>query len=160
MFVTADAGRSWRDSGIRTEGQAVGARVPCHIGTTWAVPVQVDDHLVVLSAPAATGPWTTGPVVPAAGRALVTCTPSRVVAAVPAGGSEQLFAAEPGAAWSSLGSLDRRLDSLAAASDITAFATDDDTSRMLEVALGGDLRVTETPLPDWVATIGGPPMRT
>jgi hypothetical protein len=160
LFVTRDGGRSWADSGLHTDGGVISTRVPCRIGAMWAVPVQIDDHLVVATASATTGPWTLGQALPDSGAALISCTPRRVVAGVGAGDSEQLYAAAPGDPWSSLGRLDHGIDSLAAISDSTAIATDADPSRMLDISLDGSVRVTELVLPDWVATVGGPSMRS
>ncbi len=63
-------------------------------------------------------------------------------------------------AWTSLGSVSRPLVSLGAASDTVAYAAaEDDASVVLELTTGATLGVTEVHLPDWVASIGGAPMR-
>ena len=159
LFVTDDSGRTWHDSGLRVRGTAVSSWPPCRIGSTWAAPVQVDDHLVVLTADQAEGPWSAGPALPASGDAIVSCTPSRVVASVATGGSDALYSIAPGGSWAALGTVGRHLVTLTAVSDTSAFAADSDPGRVLEVSLGAPVRVSDVPLPDWVATIGGAPMR-
>jgi hypothetical protein len=159
LVTTDDGGRTWRDSGVHAVGLAATAWTPCRIGRRWVAPVQVDDQLVVFVSDAATGPWVAGPQLPHTGRALVTCTPERVLAAVPDGASDVLYSAPPGGAWSGQGSVDRHLNSLTAVSDIEAFAIDGDPSHVLDVALDGSARVVPLALPGWVATLGGPSMR-
>jgi hypothetical protein len=159
LFVTTDAGRTWRDSGLSVAGTSVMPWPPCRIGSTWVTPVQVDDRLEVFTAARASGPWTQGPSIPSAGSALVTCTPERVIASVPSDGTELFFAAAPGGNWTAAGSLDRPLVTMTAVSDTTAFAADADPSRVLEVSLGTPVRVAELPLPTWVGTLGGAAMR-
>jgi hypothetical protein len=160
LFVTQDDGASWADTGLRADGQTVSTWLPCLVGSMWAAAAQVDDHLELLTAPSATGPWTANGTVPAPGRTLVSCTPGGLLAAVPTGDSEQLYTASRGRSWSPAGVLDGRLLSLTAVSDREAFATDADHSAMLHVSLGGSVRVTRIAMPEWVATIGGPSMRS
>ncbi|MBI1378140.1 MAG: hypothetical protein GC157_11755 [Frankiales bacterium] len=160
LLVSDDSGATWRDSGLRAAGSDVAARPPCRLGSSYAVPVQADDHLLVLTASSSAGPWTAGPALPASGQAVVSCAPASVVAAAPSGGGDAVYAAAPGAAWAQVGSTDTRLVSLDAVSDTRAFAADDDAGRVLDLALGPAPAVTEVPLPDWVATIGGGAMRT
>jgi len=159
LFITTDAGLSWHDSGLRTAGAAVRAWTPCFIGASWVAPVQVDDRLVLMTSANPDGPWRAGPPAPVAGQALVTCTPQRVIAAIPDNGSDSLFAAGLDGAWTALGPSGRHLLSMTGASDDVAFAADADSSRVLRVQLSDPVRIDGLALPAWVATIGGDAMR-
>ena len=159
LFVTTDAGGTWHDSGIRPGGSSAGAWPVCRIGVTWVAPIQVDDRLDLLVADDPRGPWRAGGQTPVTGVPLVTCTPSRVVAVLPDAGSDTFLGAEPAGSWTTLGSMNRHLVSLTAASDGVAYGADADPTRVLRIELTSPLRVDDVALPEWVATIGGATMR-
>ena len=162
LLTTADEGVTWKgvDLPLAGSGTAV-ALPPCLAGSTWVAPVAVDGRLAVFTAPTASGPWTAGPDLASPGTPVVGCSAHRLWVAVPGSGSDVLATADPGGAWTMRGSVGQHISSLAPVSDTEAFAADADPSRVVRVALPSATTATTEPLPlpDWVATVGGAPMR-
>ena len=159
LLTTTDGGKHWVDTGIAA-GASASSYLPCRLGATWVAPVLSDGRLSVRTSSSPTGPWSEGPALDGVTAPLVSCGPTMVWIGVPHGGSESLHGFTVVGAWTSLGSVPRALVSLGAASDTVAYAAaEDDASVVLELTTGPTLGVTEVHLPDWVASIGGAPMR-
>jgi hypothetical protein len=159
LLTTTDGGKHWVDTGIAA-GASASSYLPCRLGATWAAPVLSDGRLVVHTSSSPTGPWSDGPVLDGVSAPLVSCGATMLWVGVPHAGSESLHGFTVPGAWTSLGSVPRALVSLGAASDTVAYAAaEDDASVVLELTTGPSMGVAEVHLPDWVATIGGAPMR-
>jgi hypothetical protein len=159
LLTTTDGGSRWVDTGI-TATASTTSYLPCRLGSMWVAPVLSDGRLELRTSSSPTGPWSVGPSLDAASAPLASCGTTMLWAGVRAAGSESLHGFTVQSGWTPLGSVPRPLVSLGATSDAVAYAAaEDDPSVVVELTTGSSLGVAELRLPDWVATIGGAPMR-
>jgi len=135
------------------------ALAPCRVGSTWVAPVVTDGRLIPFTAARATGPWKAGPALEVSGTPVVACGPDRVWVIAPKGSSDELSVAYPGAQWMLQGQLAARTTSLSVVSSDRAYVSEAAPATLTAVYLGASLRSETVPLPDWVETVGGAPMR-
>jgi len=144
--------------GLGGTGEAT-ALAPCHIGSTWMAPVVTGGRLVVFTAPDLAGTWTAGPALEVSGTPVVACGPDRVWAVAPKGSVDELSVAFPGGPWTLQGQLGAGTTSLSVVSADRAYVSAAAPATLTAVYLGASLTSEAVPLPGWVETVGGAPMR-
>jgi hypothetical protein len=161
LFVSSDAGATWQSLVLPAGTSATAtALTPCEVGGFWFVPVVSGSSLRLDRAASWSGPWSAGAPVPVGGHPVVACGPQGVWV-FGGTGNDDLHVADVTGLWTRQGTLTEPVTSAAVVSPESAFATTSGAAtRILKLRLDHSLTETPIPLPSWVATVGGPPMRS
>jgi photosystem II stability/assembly factor-like uncharacterized protein len=158
-FASTDAGASWKAIPLDETVGAVTADAPCSSASGWLIPVRTTRGLVVDRGAGPAGPFTATPVVVPASNPVVACGGGLVWIAVTEGDSTKLVTVGATGTANSLGQVSGRITDLAPTGATTAVVATSDISKIGTLTTQPSLQLTMTPLPTWVATVGGPAMR-
>jgi hypothetical protein len=158
-FASTDAGTTWIPVPLADSTGTSTADVPCPSSAGWLVPVHTSAGLVIQRGPAVTGPFTTTPVVVPANNPVIGCGGGLVWVAVTEGDITKVLTIGPTGAAHSLGQVTARITNLAPTGATQAVVATSDTAKIGTLITTPSLRLESTPLPTWVATVGGPAMR-
>jgi hypothetical protein len=162
LYASADAGATWQSESLPVGGSAgssATALAPCRVGGTWLVPVVSGASLQLDRAADWSGPWAASTSVPVGSNSVVACSDTGVWVF---GGehNEDLQVADATGTWTSEGSVSEPVTGASVVSSDTAFVTVAGASQIVQLVIGESLTQTALPLPGWVASVGGPPMRS
>jgi hypothetical protein len=158
-YASTDAGVTWAPLALAASAGTVTADAPCATPDGWLVPVHTTAGLVINRAPSAQAPFTATPVVVPASNPVLACGGGLVWIAVTEGDITKVVTVGQTGNAHSLGQVTARITDLAPTSATQAIAATSDVTSIGSLTTQPSLQLITTPLPPWVATVGGAAMR-
>jgi photosystem II stability/assembly factor-like uncharacterized protein len=158
-FVSRDRGGTWTGLAVGSIGIEQTTDAPCVAASGWLFPVRSQSGVQVARLTSAFLQTSIAPAVVPASNPALACGGGLVWIAVTEGDNTRVVTVGSTGKPHYLGQVSGRITALAPTSATQAFAATSDVAKIGTLTTQPSLQLTTTPLPSWVATVGGAAMR-